>query len=172
MNVSTKLDWNDTEFNLLGLHFSVQLNNMPDINYKKAFTKAMSVMNKWSNRYLTPIGKITVIKTLVLPIFNHLFTCIPAPKPILDNINKALFKFLWDGKPDKIKRETVYKQNKLGGLNMVNIHTFVKAIQLNWIKKIIKQNHESSPLWYQLLLMSVGNLDKLVTRGAENGVKQ
>ena len=35
------------------------------------------ILKQWSKRSLSPIEKITVIKTLVIPIFNLLFTSLP-----------------------------------------------------------------------------------------------
>ena len=71
---------------------------------------------------LTPIGRITVIKSLILPLFTHCFYAIPTPnKEILKIINKLMFGYLWDGKPYKIKSSTLVQKYENGGLNMVDI---------------------------------------------------
>ena len=102
LKVSQKLYWGETQFNLLGITFSNDLNLMPVLNYQNAIEKAKKPMNSWKYRYLTPIGKITGIKTLILSIFTHLFMTIPIPLEILNELNKLLFKFVWDGKPAKL----------------------------------------------------------------------
>ena len=49
---------------------------------------------------LSPIGKITVIKTLDIPIFNLLFTSLPNPDvKIYETINKTLYDFLLNKYP-------------------------------------------------------------------------
>ena len=107
LNVSQKLDWGCTDFTFLGLHFSVNLDDMCKINYSKTIKIAEAEIIKWQTRNLTPIGKITIIKTKILSKFIHLFLSIPITKCFLENLNRILFQFLWNKKPDKIKRATI-----------------------------------------------------------------
>ena len=89
----------------------------------------------WKRRYLTPIGKITVIKTLLLPILNHLFISLPDPNDsILKHLNELFFEFVWQG-PAKIKKEVIIKQYNEGGLKMINIKAFVQGLKISWLKK-------------------------------------
>ena len=39
--------------------------------------------------------------------FIHVFLILPIPKKIISKLNTEFFKFLWNNKPDKIKRTTV-----------------------------------------------------------------
>ena len=87
---TAQLQWIDTEFSILGITFSTDLHNIPCINYDKALAKAKKVINSWKYRNLTPIGKITVIKTLILSKFVHLFMIIPISNTFLNNIDKML----------------------------------------------------------------------------------
>ena len=60
--------------------------------------------------------KITVIKTLIIPIFNLLFIALPNPDFVIsDQINKTLYDFVWN-KNAKIKKTIVVKQYAEGGL--------------------------------------------------------
>ena len=77
-SVSQKLHWGELRFDLLGITFSCNLNEMPDLNYSQALGRAKQTLNSWKFRCLTPIGKITVIKSLILSKFTHLFGTLPA----------------------------------------------------------------------------------------------
>ena len=69
----------------------------------------MACIKQWSERQLTPIACITVIKTLILPKLVHLFTTLSNPgDKILKQINDILFQFVWQGPIGKIKKQ-VYK---------------------------------------------------------------
>ena len=58
-----------------------------------------------------------MIKTLALPKHIHLFTSLPNLKQSLFNdLNKLFFNFIWDGKPEKIKRNTLIADFEDGGL--------------------------------------------------------
>ena len=64
--------------------------------------------------------KITVIKTLAIPIFNLLFTSLPNPDvKTYETINKTLYDFLWFKNP-KIKIKSCEKEIYRRGLNMIN----------------------------------------------------
>ena len=72
-----KLSWGKTNFKLLGINFHINLDEMQRINFTDKIQKIKSLIQLWQRRYLTPLGTITVIKTLLLPILNHLFITIP-----------------------------------------------------------------------------------------------
>ena len=80
LNVKAKLDWDTTEFDLLGISFTMDLNNISNLNYDRAIIKARKIIKNWNTRHLTPLGKITVIKTLIASKFTHLFLTIPTPE--------------------------------------------------------------------------------------------
>lgn len=82
-----KLSWGKINFKLLGIIFHINLEEMVEINYKQKLSKIKSLIGIWKRRYLTPLGKITVIKSLLLPILNHLFISLPNPK---DNLLKDM----------------------------------------------------------------------------------
>ena len=68
-----KLDWNNSKFDLLGITFSVNLKEMLELNYMKKLEDIRKIINKWSMRKLSPIGRLTIIKTLIIPKLNHLY---------------------------------------------------------------------------------------------------
>lgn len=65
------MNWGSTKFTLLGINFDVDLLNMHSINYDPKLVKIKSIIKQWEKRHLTPIGKITVIKTLVIKLLRH-----------------------------------------------------------------------------------------------------
>ena len=45
INTNHNLEWGVAEFTFWGIHFSVDLNNMPEINYPKAVNKIEKLLN-------------------------------------------------------------------------------------------------------------------------------
>ena len=78
-----------SEFSILGLTFSTSLTDTPSLNFNKALDKVKKVVNPWSYRQLMPLGKITVVKSLILFICLFLFQTL-------------IYIYLWGGKPDKV----------------------------------------------------------------------
>ena len=121
---------------------------MITLNYSKALENSKKTLTFWSKQNLTPFGKIMVIKTFVLSKFNHLFMTIPSPDNYyIKQLNSRLFAFLWNNKPDKIKRNYVTQDYTNGGLKMVNIECFIESLKLTWMNRLFKS--ESQP-WLQL----------------------
>ena len=149
-------------FTLLGIEFSTNLPKIMEHNYAKALEKIKKLVKMWNSRYLTPFGKITVIKTNVLSQCVHLLSSIQRSDSFLKAANNILYKFLWNGKPDKIRRTIVCSNCMQGGLKMINIYNFEKALKVSWVKKLITQPNAQ---WYKLLEAMYGNIDQIVTFG-------
>ena len=72
-----KLNWNTYSFKLLGIYFHIDLEKMIEINFRDKIDKIKNCILQWKKRQLTPLGKITVIKSLLLPLLTHLFKSLP-----------------------------------------------------------------------------------------------
>ena len=119
------LNWNPVTFKVLGVVFSADLHEMVPINFENKLYGIKKVLNAWSRRNLTPFGKITVIKTLVISRIFHLLTNLPdREERFLKELNVLLYNFLWVGKSDKIRRSGVCQAYEAGGLKMVDINPF------------------------------------------------
>ena len=103
-----KLDWGSTSFKLLGIKFSVDLDKITSLNYDHQIPKVFSLIEQWKRRKLTPIGRITVVKSITIPKLNHLFISLPNSKQaVVHHLSKKLFEFIWKSRCDKVKREIV-----------------------------------------------------------------
>ena len=143
LNFTIDLEWGCTDFT----------------HYTKALEKIKKLVKTWSNRYLTPLGKITVIKTNLISQCVHLLSTIPRSESFLKTLNTILYKFLWNGKPDKIRRSTISLSYMQGGMKMINIHNFDKSLKISWIKKLITQPNSQ---WHKLLTVMYRNINKSI----------
>ena len=73
------LDWGKNTFTYLGIDFNTDLTKMQKSNFEKKFIEIKSLLKQWSKRNLTPIGRITVIKTFALPISSFIY-CTSQPR--------------------------------------------------------------------------------------------
>ena len=74
------LDWNPVRFMVLGVVFSTDVIEIVTINFENKLNEMKKVLNAWSRRNLTPFGRITVIKSLVISKINHLLMNLPDPE--------------------------------------------------------------------------------------------
>ena len=134
---SANLNWDDTHFTLLGLRFSTDLSKIPEMNYHQTLQNIKRDIKKWSSHYLSPFGRITVVKTNILSKCIRLFSSLPRSDNFQKQLNQILFKFVWDSKPDKIKRTTICHDHLEGGLKMINIKKFQQSLQVSWVRKFL-----------------------------------
>ena len=66
------LNWNPATFKVLGVVFSTNVHGIVLNNYENKLKEMENILNAWSRRNVTPFGKITVIKTLVIAKITHL----------------------------------------------------------------------------------------------------
>ena len=75
-----KLDWNQGPFKILGVTFTVEVFDIWDINSKSVLNKVENIIKQWARRKLTLFGRVTVIKSLALAKFIHLFSFTKSPR--------------------------------------------------------------------------------------------
>lgn len=103
--LSYKIQWIKEDFNVLGIKCNSSLNNFTKINFDHKLSLIIKEINNCNKKQLTPLGKITVIKSILLPKLTHLFITLPTPsKEWLKQLEKTFFQFFWNGKNDKISR--------------------------------------------------------------------
>ena len=75
LNTTHELQWGVTEFCLLGIEFNIDLDKMIESNFSKAILFISEQVNCWNRRNITPLGKISIIKSLFLGKLN-LIACL------------------------------------------------------------------------------------------------
>ena len=153
-----KLDWNQNNFEILGISFSCNLDTMIQLNYVKKLKQIDRDLKQWSKRILTPFGRITVLKTLIISKLNHLFISLPNPSDDLINyLQKRFFSFVWNSKTDRIKRDVLIQEYNAGGLKMININNFVSALKISWIRRLITVDSKYKAI-FELVYTKINNL--------------
>ena len=141
------LKWNKLTFKTLGIHFSLNTKQLYDLNHKVKLKSIESTLNCWRARNLSLVGKICVIKTLLLPQLLYFFSvlCIKLPKSFFKQLNTLLFKFIWNNGSDRVQRQLMCNDFSSGGLRMIDPYSFCLAQKMLWVKLLLDDNYES--LW-------------------------
>ena len=75
---------------------------------------------------------------IIIPKLPYLFISLPNPSnKLLKIINDTLFKFIWQNKPDKSKRDLITEEYQDGGIKMINITNFTAALKATWIRRVL-----------------------------------
>ena len=84
----------------------------------------------------TVLGKITVVKTILLSKLTHLIS-LPSPNKVyIKALETMLYNYIWGSKTDRISRNQLTKDYKEWGCRMVHINTFIKSLKFPWIRRI------------------------------------
>ena len=90
------IEWPD-QIKALGVWFTLDAERSRLLNYKERSEKVSKLINDWSHRRLTLIGKM---KSLLASQLIYILSPLPTNIKYVESIQKELFAFLWDGKND------------------------------------------------------------------------
>ena len=120
-------------------------------------------------RFFIPSGKITILKTIIILKFNHVFTSIPNPDgEFIKKLNDIFYKFIWDDKLDRISWKQLANIYLKGGLKMPSILLFIKGLKVLWLCRL-HQNLEIP--WVQLANQFLGDPCKILLFGSQWSLK-
>jgi len=103
-------------------------------NFIERLDSIKKLINIWSHMGLSIYGKVTIIRSFLIPKFVYVCSVLPTPKEIVNKQNKFLFKFLCKG-TDKV---SVINDHEKGSLKMIDLESMVKSLRLAWLKRVLK----------------------------------
>ena len=92
----------------------------------------------WTLRKLTLKGKVTIVNTLIMSQIIYLCTVIHMPEKFIKRFKEIILKFIWNGKPAKVKYSAMINKLEAGGLKLHNIDAEIKSLKYKWIKQMCK----------------------------------
>ena len=151
------IKWSGEPIKALGVYYSYDTKLQHEKNFIERLDSVKKLVNLWSSRGLTVYGKVTVIKSLIIPKFVYILSLLPAPKEIVQELNRILFKFLWKGM-DKVTRLSTINEYENGGLKMIDLESMIKSLRLAWLKRIFGENDGAWKSYLRVSLKRYGGL--------------
>ena len=131
------MDWNPPKFKILSIWFTNNLKECEQLNFREKFWEIKALYKVWLKRQITPLGRVAVLKSLILSKIIHLWILLPnPPDSLVDALQKTVFQFVWNRKQDRISRKVTVKTIAKGGLGIPNIRHYINALKLSWIRKL------------------------------------
>ena len=108
----------------------------------------------WELHRLSLLGKITVLKILIVSQLTYILSPLPTNQCAIDEVSTLFFKVLWEGKGDKIKRDIMISEYEDGRLKMIDIRLFTQALKLSWVKKYLDKGNK---FFFNIQLRDLGS---------------
>ena len=97
-NKPFSIKWSNGPINALDVFYTYDSKLLMETYFIENLDKIKKLLNLWSSRGLSLHGRVTIIKSLVIPKFVYVSSLIPSPKEVVKDLNRMLFKFL-NGRP-------------------------------------------------------------------------
>ena len=146
-----KFLWTSESAKTLGIVFANDKQKLIENNLLPKLNDFDNCLKRWNQRKLSLMGKITVVKTFALPKLIYPLTVLNnPPEHIINKIKTEIFKFIWESKPDKIKRSIIMQDYKNGGLRLINVDYFIEALKAGWVRRILDE--QNNGIWKEFYL--------------------
>ena len=132
------ISWPKQYVSALGITFPYNVRVGNKINFDERLAKLKKVLNIWSSRHLTILDRIAIVKNVALAKLVYSCSVLNVPADFVKEVNRNIFSFVWNFKPDKVRRKTLVGPICKGGLSMVNFSDVVKSLNISWVNRYCK----------------------------------
>ncbi len=114
----------ENKIKLLGTEVTNSLDNVYNI-FIEIGEKILNLILFWSRFRLSLLGRISIVKTLLIPQLNYVGCILSPSRQVVDNIQTLLDEFALNGL--RISKDRYYLPPAEGGLGLIHIGTFLMA---------------------------------------------
>ena len=146
-----KLFWSPKHITILGIHIYPDPLVIYMENFIPLLDKAQTIMEKWSTRNITIMGKVTIINHLINSLFIYKLMALPSPPQEFFKIYRRLVKeFLWNGGVVKIAYHKMVQDYSRLGLKLVDLECKNISLKASWPVRWKERDFEEIEWMYHL----------------------
>ena len=119
------------------------LKNITEVNIEEKIDSMKKLIQNWLYRNITSIGRICIVKSLIMSKVIHVLQALPSPsKEYFKSIETIFINFVWKNKRHEINKKLIGGSIEQGGLNMISLEEMDKGLKLTWIRNLVTQDTE------------------------------
>ncbi len=158
-NLHPAVQWTKGPVNCLGVNQGIEEN--ADDYWNNKLEKMRKVFALWKMRNLTCIGKVHLIKSVGLSIFQYAWDVKTVPENVIKEVEKIMWAFIWDDKPERVRRVTCRRKRTEGGLGVPDVKKLIEASRIKLLAKVLEPGNQK---WKILPKFFIGVLNKNQTQ--------
>ncbi|GAB1597330.1 hypothetical protein Ahia01_000009400 [Argonauta hians] len=135
--------WTDGPVKMLGVWFGPDL--QVERNWDEVTSRVANLIQKWNGRKLSLKGRAEVVKVYIAPAIYYRLALVPCPKNRLNELERVLFKFLWNGRKPLVRRSICCQDPLNGGLGMPWLLLRKHAQRLRHLQRFLSGEQVWSP---------------------------
>lgn len=119
-----------SEVKILGYRFSAS--GPSPSNWHGALTKLQMKARNFETLRCPVTARATIARTLLFTLLSYIASVMTVPARTKLEAERIVFRFLWGGKPDRVKRQIVQLPRSKGGLGLTDVGVLATALHVKW----------------------------------------
>ena len=146
------------KFYTLGIYHNNEYNKCIEKNWEVIIGKIKNHLNSILKRKLSLHQRVIYANSCLLSKVWYIVHTYPLNKTYAKEINKLVFQYVWGGRYEPIKRNTICRPKKEGGLGMINCLAKANTIMINTFLKSYTYEEYRNVLMYHYCFIRLSNI--------------